>query len=230
MHPELVLISNLWQIDHQCDLLRAEHEALANAVRAADAAVKAVEAQLAAIAVQRDEAIQSTRKNDRELADYLDKRDRTRKMIDTGTAPDYAAAEKQLAQVLEIVDRLETAALELMEAVEAVEQARASAQRELELGKQVLVAARAALGARDAPIRAELTELLECRPDAADDLPVDYRSAYAYQRQRKRPALVNTRDQMCQSCQTRIPGQRIVETTLARAVHTCPGCAGWLLP
>ncbi len=230
MHPDLVLISNLWQIDHQCDLLRAEHEALANAVRAADAAVKGVEAQLSAIAVQRDDATQRTRKNDRELADYVDKRDRTGKMIDTGTAPDYAAAVKQLAQVLEIVDRLETGALELMEAVEALEEARASAQRELESGKRALVVARTALATRDRPVRAELTELLESRPDAADDVPAEYQSAYAYQRQRKRPALVNTHEQMCQTCQTRIPGQRIVETTLARAVHTCPGCAGWLLP
>ncbi|MSP62009.1 MAG: hypothetical protein EXR72_17095 [Myxococcales bacterium] len=230
MHPDLVLISTLWQLDHQSDLLRAEHDALANAVRAADAAMKVVEVQLAAISVQRDDTILRTRRNDRELADYLDKRDRTRRMIDTGTAPDYAAAEKQLGQVLEIVDRLETAALELMESIEAADLARAGAQREFEVLKQGLTVARAALGARDAPIRAELTDLLGRRPAAADGVPVDYRSPYAYQRQRKRPALVNTREQMCQTCQTRIPGQRIVETTLARAVHTCPGCAGWLLP
>lgn len=230
MHPDLVAISNLWQIDHRNDQLRAEHEGLASAVRAADTALKAAEARLAELDARRDANTQTARRNDRELADYADKRDRTRKMIETGTAPDYAAAERQLAQVLEIVDRLETAALELMEGAEAMATERLVAAREVEDARRALTAAREALGARDAPIRSELTELIAARPPVADALPHEYRAAYAQLRQRKRPALVNTKDNMCQGCQTKIPAQRCVETALARAVHTCPGCQGWLLP
>jgi len=230
MHPDLVAISNLWQIDHRNDVLRAEHEGLSLAVRTADAAQRAAEARLVELDVQREANVAATRKNDRELADYAEKRDRTRKMIETGTAPDYAAAERQLAQVLDIVDRLETTALEHMEVAESLVSARLVASRELDEARRALVESRAALAARDADIRAELTALIAKRPPFFDALPHEHRGGYAQLRQRKRPALVNTKDNMCQVCQTKIPAQRCVETALARAVHTCPGCLGWLLP
>lgn len=230
MHADLVAISNLWQIDHRNDQLRAEHESLTGAVRAADAAGKAAEARLAEIDARREANTQAARTNDRELRDYADKRDRTRKMIDTGTAPDYAAAERQLAQVLEIVDRLETTALELMEAGEGLGRDRLVAQREVDDARRALAAAREALGARDGAIRAELTDLIAGRPPVAEALPHELRAPYAQLRQRKRAALVNTKDNICQVCLTKIPAQRCVETALARALHTCPGCHGWLLP
>ncbi len=230
MHPDLVAISNLWQLDHQNDLLREEHERLASAVRTAASVLKAAEASVAAATAERDRITTATRTNDRELADYADKRDRTRKMIDTGTAPDYAAAERQLAQVLEIVDRLETAALELLDATEGAARTLLDARKEQERATTALAEAREALGARDAPIRAELTELIARRPPLAEEVRGELRSTYAQLRQRKRPALVNTVENMCQTCQTRIPTQRVVETTLARAIHNCPGCGAWLLP
>ena len=163
MHPDLVAISNLWQIDHRNDLLREEHERLASAVRAAAQTLKAAEAAVEAAVAERDRIVAATRANDRELADYADKRDRTRKMIDTGTAPDYAAAERQLAQVLEIVDRLETTALELLESTETAAGVLVDARREQDRATGVLAEAREALGARDAPIRVELTDLIARR-------------------------------------------------------------------
>ncbi len=230
MHPDLVAISNLWQLDHQNDRLREEHERLATAVRAAAAALKAAEATTLGATAERDRVTTATRANDRELADYADKRERTRKMIDTGTAPDYPAAERQLAQVLEIVDRLETVALELLDSAEIAATALAAAGREQAQAVTALADARVALGARDAPIRSELTELIAKRPPLADEVRAELRATYAQLRQRKRPALVNTVENMCQTCQTRIPTQRVVETTLARAIHNCPGCGAWLLP
>lgn len=230
MHPDLVAISNLWQIDHRNDLLREEHERLASAVRAAAQTLKAAEAAVEAAVAERDRIVAATRANDRELADYADKRDRTRKMIDTGTAPDYAAAERQLAQVLEIVDRLETTALELLESTETAAGVLVDARREQDRATGVLAEAREALGARDAPIRVELTDLIARRPPLAEEVPGHLRATYAQLRQRKRAALVNTVENICQTCQTRIPTQRVVETTLARAIHNCPGCGAWLLP
>jgi predicted nucleic acid-binding Zn-ribbon protein len=230
VHPDLVAISNLWQVDHQNDQLREEHERLAGATRAAAATLKAAEASTAAAVGEVERVRGATRSNDRELADYVDKRDRTRKMIDTGTAPDYGAAERQLAQVLEIVDRLETNALELLEATENAAATLAEAKRDEEKATAALAEARAALAARDAPIRAELTELIARRPPLLAEVPAELRSTYAQLRQRKRPALVNTADNTCRTCQTRIPTQRVVETTFARAIHNCPGCGAWLLP
>ena len=230
VHPDLVAVSNLWQIDAASDRLRAEHEGLTAAVRAADAGLRTADAALVAAKSAREAITLRVRANDRELADYAEKRDRTRKMIDGGTAPDYAAAERQLAQCLAIVDRLETTALELMDEVSAADGAVGAAQKEVATFTAALASARAALGARDAAIRTELAALIQAREPVAKELPVDYRGSYAQQRLRKRPALVNTKEAICQQCHTKIPTQRIVETTLATAVHSCPGCGGWLLP
>jgi uncharacterized protein len=230
VHPDLVAISNLWQLDHQNDLLREEHDRLATAVRSAAATLQAAEKASTAALAERDRITTATRANDRELADYADKRDRTRKMINTGAAPDYAAAERQLSQVLEIVDRLETTGLELLDAAEAADGVLAAARRDEGAATSSLAEARTALGARDAAIRAELTELIARRPPLAEELKGELRSTYAQLRQRKRPALVNTVENICQTCQTRIPTQRVVETTLGRAIHNCPGCGAWLLP
>lgn len=230
MHADLVAISNLWQLDHRNDELRAEHEGLSGAVRAAVAAQAAGQAVLDAALAERAALTTRARQNDRELVDYAEKRDRTRKMIDGGTAPDYAAAERQLRQVLEIVDRLETTALELMEQAEAADKALVTLRKAVEEAAAAQTAARAALGARDAAIRAELTDILARRPPIAAALPHEYQGGYAQLRQRKKAALVNTKDNSCQTCQTRIPAQRVVETALGTAVHVCPGCGGWLLP
>lgn len=230
MHADLVAISNLWQLDRRNDELRAEHEGLANAARFATAALAAAEVLLVTATTEREALTARIRANDRELVDYVEKRDRTRRMINEGTAPDYAAAERQLKQVLEIVDRLETGALELMDQAEAADRALVTCRSAVEEARKANAAARAALQARDAPIRAELTELLKAREPVAALLPHEYRGAYAQLRQKKRVALVNTKENMCQVCQTRIPAQRVVETHMGTAVHTCPGCGGWLLP
>lgn len=230
MHADLVAISNLWQLDQSNDRLRAEHDGLTGAVRAADAAHKASEVALEEAESRLAALVQRSRKNDRELADYADKRDKTRAMIDGGTAPDYDAATRQLSQCLEIVDRLETAALELMEASEAATKAEAEAEKTVESNRALLGSARQALAARDAGIRAELTAIIGSREPVAVLVPTELRAQYAQQRQKKRAALVNTHENICQACQTKIPAQRVLETALARAIHTCPGCGGWLLP
>lgn len=230
MHADLVAISNLWHIDSANDRLRAEHDALTTAIRSADAALKEAEAAATASVAHRESVRQATRKNDRELADYVDRRDRTRAMIDGGSAPDYEAAERQLAQSLEIVDRLESAALDLMEATEAADRGSLEARKTVERSQVALSTGREALAARDASIRSELTKLIAERLPVADLLPIEFRAQYAQQRQRKKSALVNTDGNVCKTCQTIIPTQRLLETAIFRAAHVCPGCGGWLLP
>lgn len=230
MHADLVAISNLWQLDQANDRLRAEHDGLTGAVRAADTAHKAAEVALEEAESRLSALQQRTRKNDRELADYAEKRDKTRAMIDGGVAPDYDAATRQLAQCLEIVDRLETTALELMEGSEAAAKAEVAAEKACEAATALLASTRESLAARDAGIRLELTGIIAAREPVAVLVPTELRAQYAQQRQKKKSALVNTQENICQSCQTKVPAQRVLETALARAIHTCPGCGGWLLP
>lgn len=231
MHVDLALISNLWSADSGMDRLRAEHESLANAVRTGVTTLAQAETDLAAAIKHRDAETLKTRANDRELSGYLGQRDRTRTMIETGTAPDYAAAERQLAQVLVIIDQLETKALELMESVEAAVKALADAEKSKSKAVAALAEARAALAARDAPIRAELTALAVRQKAAAAELPGDYRGAYAEQRRRKRPAITNTNEGgICANCGMKARPQLLSEVAMDRAVHACAGCGAWFLP
>jgi predicted nucleic acid-binding Zn-ribbon protein len=231
MHADLVAISNLWAADSTIDRLRAEHEVLTAAVRGAMEQLTRAEAAIVAAGSLRDKVVADTRANDRELAGYVEKRDRTRKMIETGSAPDYAAAERQLAQCLAIVDELETKALELMEAADAAKSALATAEKEKEKIAGQLDAARRALAGRDGPIRAELTEAAVRSKVAAGELPDDYRVPYAELRRKKRPALINiSATGTCSHCSTKLPAQKVVEAQMGRAVNACPGCGGWMLP
>lgn len=230
MHPDLVAISSVWQPDHLIDTLKAEHEGLTAAVAAATREQEAAEAAIRDARARLDALRQEERANTRELEGYAQKRDVTRRMIDTGTAPDYAAAERQLQSCIERVDHFETRALELMEASEAVEaELRAATERERR-ARQALDDARAALRARDGAIRTEMAAALERRNAAWAALPGDYRAPYAELRRKKRPVMVNTVEGACVVCGARIAPQRLVETQLAKAVHACNGCGAWLLP
>lgn len=230
MHPDLVAISNLWSADHAVDTLKAEHEALTLAVQRAQAAVTEAEAAAAATEAALAEVRKAERVNQRSLDDYAQKRDTTRRMIDEGTAPDYAAAERQLARCLEIVDQLETTGLELLERVDALD-AELRAHREAGRRRTTeLEDARAALRARDAALRAEMAEALARRGPAAEALPAELRAPYAELRRKKRRVVVNTEEGICVACRAHVGAQRIAEVALGRALHACPGCGGFLLP
>ncbi len=170
------------------------------------------------------------RANTRELDSYAQKRNATKQMIDGGTAPDYAAAERQLANCIAKVDELENIGLDLLDQVEAATAALAAAEDARKKAEAAEKDARAALGARDAGLRVELTAALKDREAAWKELHVEYHTAYNELRRRKRVALVNVVDGTCAVCHMRVPPQKLNEVQLKRAVHTCVGCGGYLLP
>lgn len=230
MHPDLVAISNVWQADVRSDTLRAEHERLVStttgAIAAHKQAVAARDAAKNALAALKDKE----RANNRELDSYSQKRDTTKRMIDEGTAPDYAAAERQLANCLAKVDELETIGLELLDAIDAANAALKAAEAERAKAEAAEKDARAALAARDGGLRAELSAALAEREARWKELHHEYHPAYTEQRRRKRIALVNVVEGVCTACQMRVAPQKIVETQLGKGVHTCAGCGGWILP
>lgn len=230
MHPHLVAISNLWQADVACDRLRIEHEGLnAAVVKATSTLTNATAARDSAVSA-RDAVKQEDRKNGRELDDYVKKRNTTRAMIEGGTSPDYEASVRQLAQVLEIVDRLETRGLELIESLEAAEAAVVATNKALVAATAALADARKALALRDGPIRTELGAALLVRAEMAKHIDEDYRIPYGELRRKKRVALVNVADGICTTCHSMVTAQRINEVVIGKAVNTCPGCGGYLLP
>lgn len=230
MHPDLVAISNLYAADRVIDGLRAEHEGLSGAVRAARAALEAAEARVAGAQEALAAVVAQQRKTERELGGYVDQRDRTRKLIDTGGVAEYAAAERQVAQCNAIIDDLETRSLEEMERRDGAEAELSAAKAEVAEATARLAEARAALGARDGAIRAELASAVEAQRTVAAELPAAWRVPYAELRRRKRAVLVNVVDGNCSACGMRVTPQKVLETQKLRAVHTCVGCSGFILP
>jgi len=229
VHADLVAISNLYAADRAIDTLRGEHESLSSAVRAARDAVASAEASVKLNEGAVATVVAAQRATDRELEDYIDKKKRAQKLIDTG-AGDYAAAERQVAQCAAIIDQLETRSLELMDQRDGAESVLVSSRRELAGRQAELEAARGKLAARDAPIRAELAAAFEHQRAVSPQLPASYRLHYDDLRRRKRIVLINVDDGCCSACAMRIPPQKFVEVQKFRAVHTCVGCGGYILP
>ena len=230
MHPDLVLISNLWSCDSTIDRLKAEYEALVAANATTTTALAEAEKKLAENTSRLDGIRSQERTKTREMEEYQQRRVSTQRMIDTGTTPNYAASEKQLAQTIQIIDGLETELLELMEQREAAEKEQKALIKEREQAVAAREKAARAKIEREPGLRAEMAAILPKKEEAAKAMPAEYRNHYAELRRKKRVALVNVDGEICQSCSMAVPPQRIVETRMLRAVHTCPGCQGYLLP
>lgn len=230
MHADLVQISNVWQSDVRIDALKAEHEGLNRAIKSAEAALVAADAAVVTGQAALAAAKTAERTNTRELDSYTEKRASTREMINTGTAPDYAAAERQLANVIARIDTLETAGIELLDALEAAGDGLKAAEKTRTDAAEALAAAKAALAARDAPLRKELGEILPRREAAWEELHPELRPLYFDMRRKKKRALVNVVEKTCSVCSTFVPPQVWLDTESGREAHRCTGCGGWLLP
>ncbi len=230
MHPDLILISDVWGHDAHIDQLRAEFDGLVSALARADQALTAVNQKVDELRPRIDVLRAQEKVKTRELESYQEQRDRTRRLIDSGASPNYAASEKQLQQVSGIIDRLENESLELMDAREGLERSHKILLREQAAAQETKAAAQAAKSEREPILRADMAATLPKREAAWKLMPLDWRSHYEELRRKKRPALVNVEEGICQRCQMRVAPQWVIEVRMMRAVHTCPGCQGFLLP
>ncbi len=230
MHPTLVLISNLWQCDASIDRLKAEFDSLIGGLNRATAELAELDKKLEAVKTRAAAYSKEEREKTRESEELQERRKNTQRMIDTGTSPNYAASERQLAQIAGLLDGLDTRLLELMDLQETA----AKEKKELEKEREKVAATREQLAAarsvREAPLRAEMTTWLAKKELAAKEFPREWNGHYEELRRKRRPALVNVVDGICSSCQMLVTPQRVVETMMGRAVHVCPGCQGFLLP
>ena len=230
MHRDLIEVSNVWQCDARIDALRAEHEELNRTIKAADQAVllansACTEAERA-LAAAKD----ADRANTRELDSYTEKRNSTRQMINTGTAPDYALAERQLANVAARIDALENTGLELIDVLESAQARLKSSETDRRDAEAALSAAKADLSAKDGPIRKELGEILPRREAAWEQMHPELKPMYLDQRRKKKRALVNVVEKTCSVCSTFVPPQVWLDTDSGKESHRCTGCGGWILP
>lgn len=224
---DLCGIRDLLAVDREQDKLKAEAKALASGLTTARAAHVDAEAALVAAQETRTAAVTEERRINRKLEDYISKRDRTRTLIDTGGAPDYATATKQFDQLVEIVDRLEYSLLEQMEARELSERGEARAERVVAEAAEGVELARMAQRTRRPEIEARFGVLRASRGERWDVLRPDAQSHYTGLRKKGAPVLVDVEGGACSHCHVEPPAQIVVEIRRETRVHTCRSCHCW---
>jgi len=230
MHEELVAIIELWDNVHRGDTLQQERADCVDARRSTkvDKAAKAEALEAAR------EALEAVRSEERRVMRRLDsyrKRVReARHMLDTGTAPDYRLIEQQFRACTEIVDDLETEALELMEQRDDAEQAAEQATKAFEAAQQAATDAVAHERERVPAIDRELEDLDLARPALKKALAPAHRSAFQTLRARRRSAVAQMRNGACRVCNFAAPPQVYNEIQGQIRVHACRNCGRFLLP
>lgn len=227
MHQDLFDLRNLWAIDKEMDQLKAAAAGLAEGLEKAKARVVRLTDELAAANTQVADLRDQERQVNRKLQDYVGRRDKTKKMIDEGRAPDFLAAERQFNKCAELADEAEFALLELMEAREAGEADIARIEMAL---KEATVRkdhkAKAQADGRP-PIAAKYQSLVPKKKERWAGLAQDLQRGYADLRRRGLPVLVDVIDGCCGNCRMTVNPQHAIEVELGKRAHVCRGCNAW---
>ncbi len=229
MNQTLLDLHDLYRVDFEMDALKAEAAALAEAVRTQQAR----NAEMDAAAVALDAAIQAARHAEgllaRKVDDYVQKRDRTRALIDEGRAPDFALAQHQLESLIALADDNETLLLEQMERREKLEADRETLKARRYEGNLRLENARSKQGTRRAEISERYGALKPVQAERAAAVPAHTRSRYNDLRTKGVTPVVDLIDGVCESCHMEAPPQALVDVSGgADRLHNCRGCGAFL--
>ena len=229
MHPDTARIAALWEVDHAIEGLKSEIKRLYADVDAAKLAIVEAETALATREKELAAAKEHERALSRKLAMYVGQRDRTKEMLDTGTAPDYGAAKKQYEQCAAIADETESELLQAMEQSEAATTARDAGTARLEQEKQRLASAVEIRKSRDHGLRVELESKTPIREERWKVLHPDDRTQYANLIRLGKEPIAEIRGKTCFACHTEVGPQVRTEIAQAKASHRCRGCQRWLI-
>jgi len=230
MHPELAAIIELWDNVHEADTLQIERAACVDGRRLTSERKKVADTEHEAKRVALDEVRTEERRVMRKLDSYRKRVKTTRTMIEAGKAPDYRLAEQQLRSCIQIVDDLETEALELMEQRDDAEALFDKATQASEAAEQAAVRAITRERDRIPAIDRQLEELDLQRPPLEKALTLEHKGPFRTQRARKRGAVARFVDGACKFCNFATPSQVANEINGNLRVHRCSNCGRFLVP
>jgi predicted nucleic acid-binding Zn-ribbon protein len=224
MQEELFVIRDLNRIDGE---IAAAQEALADMIAAVRETTDAINAEKQAAAQTAGdlEAIRDEeRRLSRRMEEYILRRDRTKRLIDAGQAPDFQSAQRQLEQCAAIVDDLEVEVLEHMERREALEALLAESDERVTALREQDTAGRARYGELSGGLKAAVASLTEQRPALLDQLNPDHRRIYEDHHRAGRRALTHITAPVCMACNREAPPQVIIDVDRGHRIHRCRGC------
>ncbi len=228
MHQELLDLWDLFKVDREMDALKAEAGQLAQDVRTLRAQIVALRERHAALSEQRDAAQNRERSLNRKLVDYGQKRDRTRTLIDTGAAPDFEAAQRQLEQLLTLHDEVETQALEAMDERERLEADLIETAAETARTEAAAAAAKQRETDRRPEISARYGALKPQYAGFAKKLTNAHLSRFQELKRKGVKPVVNLVDGTCPQCHIEPPP--MIKVDVARGstrVNACRGCGAF---
>jgi predicted nucleic acid-binding Zn-ribbon protein len=229
VHPDTARIAALWEVDHAIEGLKNEIKRLYADVEGAKQAIADAESGLASREKDLAAAKEHERALSRKLAMYVGQRDRTKEMLDTGTAPDYGAAKKQYEQCAAIADETESELLEAMQTSETASAARDAAVADVANEKQRLASAQEIRKSRDHGLRVELEAKAPIREERWKAIHPDDRTQYANLMRLGKEPIAEIRGKTCFACHTEVGPQVRTEIAHATASHRCRGCQRWLI-
>ena len=224
MQEELFVIRDLNKIDTDISTARQRLSGMIAAVTRTTGSITRQKAELAEVSGKLEVVSTEERKLNRRMEEYILRRDRTRKLIDEGRAPDFMAARKQLEQCTEIVDELELEVLERIERREELEAEIAERQQALEAVRVKDAAGRSRYGAEAPKLKAAIAELTAQRPALLERLNPDHRRIYQDHHELGQVAMTHIKDRICMACNREAPPQVILEVEHGRRIHRCRGC------
>jgi len=230
LHADLQSLLAVWELDLVIDAARAQAQKLAADVVSRRAVVQHAQAEVTRLDQHRSALAEGARELQARIASYVVRRDRAQRSIDMGTATDFGAVTRQLAQCAEIVDEAELSLLENMEAVEVAEASQATAAEALELAQASLAKATALQQEQHPVLSARVKEVHPRREVAFLEVNPAHKGPYRTLRAKRRPALAPMVGDTCSACHVSSSAQKAIEARLGKRVHSCPGCGAFLLP
>ncbi len=228
MNAELLAIQDLLKVDLELDALKIEAAGLAERVVKSKQRIADLEAARSKEEAARLATVDAERRAQRERGDFIEKRDRTQQLIDRGQAPDYAVAEKQLKQLIDLVDRHDTLLLQAMEARERAEQRLARTDELLDVARARLRDAAEKQRVRRPEIEARHKELQGQKKDRRAGLSAERARQYDDLRSRERPVVVRVVEGACSHCH-RATAAHEVQAMVKGLLVACRGCGCFFL-
>jgi len=228
MHPDCKNLVDLQKADQQKDNIEAQISALKAEHIAAEATVRSAleeenqrRKKLNALELREKEHNQRYEK-------YLQKAKSTQRLIDTGQAHNFEAAQAQLNQCLLIADQEETALLELMEEMELLEVKIEDTSTMVALRKRQLNTKKESLDDQLPSLESAFTHATNLRDQQAEKVRSDHLKDYEQIRKKLRHAVVTIQESSCNSCGMEVSSMTLAEHKRGSGVHRCDNCNRFL--
>ena len=136
----------------------------------------------------------------------------------------YTALLREMEQARQAISDSETSLLEAMDAIEAGGRERAAAEEEAEKVLGRVAADEKLLDAREHELAALIAELREARETCRGSVAAEPLEQYDKIASRRRPAVVQVREEICLGCRVNIPPQLKIELLRGQRLITCLNC------